>query len=157
MDTSSTVVPAAGVAIFDAQARLLLGRHCHDGRWATFGGRVEEGESTRGAAVREVEEEIGVLLTERLHKLGVFGGSSLYTVDYPDWGPTTYEVTMYATIVRQPLKTVPHIAEIAEVRWVGISELDSIELAPDMREIIPAACTWHSIVALRPIDQLPDC
>ena len=144
MDLNSGAVPAAGVAIFNAHAQILLGTHHRDGRWATFGGRVEAGESSREAAVREVLEEVGVRLSGDLHELGVFGGSSLYTVSYPGWGPTSYEVTMYAAIVHRTLNIVRQTTEIAEVRWIDVSALDDVDLACDMQEIIPAACTWYS-------------
>ncbi|WP_420360753.1 NUDIX hydrolase [Actinopolymorpha rutila] len=38
---------AAGVAVFSPDGHLLLGRHAHDGRWATIGGAVEPGETPR--------------------------------------------------------------------------------------------------------------
>lgn len=67
--------------------------------------------SARGAAHREVREKLGVLLTDPFEELGVFGGSSLYTVDYPGWGPTTYEVTMFATISRRRSEHQDHDQE----------------------------------------------
>jgi 8-oxo-dGTP diphosphatase len=47
--------------------RVLLGlkkRGFGAGKWNGFGGKVEEGESIRGAAVREVAEECGLLIQE---------------------------------------------------------------------------------------------
>ncbi|SDT42581.1 NUDIX domain-containing protein [Microlunatus soli] len=143
--SESSVVRAAGVAIFNDSAQLLLGRHQHDRRWATFGGRVEAGESAPNAAIREVREELGLELAGQIQELGVFGDSPIYTVNYPDWGPTTYEVTMFATILRGHVELVLDTEEIAEARWIDASDVARIELARDMQEIVPAACAWHSI------------
>ncbi len=110
---------------------------------------MEATESARDAAVREVSEELGLRLTEQLHELGVLGGSPSYTVDYPDWGPTTYEVTMFVTVVRRRLDVVLATAEIADARWVAVSEVDRIELARDMEEIVPVTCAWYSALTSR--------
>jgi ADP-ribose pyrophosphatase YjhB (NUDIX family) len=87
------VTAAAGVAIFDTEHRLLLGKHVHDSRWATFGGAVEPGETTMDAARREVREEIDIEVRDLL-LLGTFEGDDIYTVQYQG-GAETYAVTMY--------------------------------------------------------------
>ena len=70
------LAPAAGIALFDAQGRLLLAKHVHDGRWGTPGGAVEPGETPREAAMREFQEEIGLRVDE-CELIGAYGGPSL--------------------------------------------------------------------------------
>ncbi|MEA4923198.1 MAG: NUDIX hydrolase [Eubacteriaceae bacterium] len=50
------------VVIFDEEMRLLMVRQHHEGRdiWMVPGGAIEDGETARVAAVREVKEETGL-------------------------------------------------------------------------------------------------
>lgn len=65
--------PAAIVLVIGSDDRVALGRHVDwpDGRFSTFAGFVEAGESAEAAAIREVHEESGLRLDpERLQYLG---------------------------------------------------------------------------------------
>jgi 8-oxo-dGTP pyrophosphatase MutT (NUDIX family) len=48
----------------EGEPRILLVRQSHDGRdiWMPPGGAIEEGESSRDAAIREVMEETGLIV-----------------------------------------------------------------------------------------------
>ncbi|RNI24910.1 NUDIX domain-containing protein [Flexivirga caeni] len=131
---------AAGVAVFRSDGALLLGRHTHDDRWATFGGAVEPGEDAVRAATRELREETGLVVTD-VEELGSFGGSDAYTVLYRDGSTEAYEVTMFATIIDDS-RWQPDGAEIAEIAWFSSAEMPMIDLAPDMVDIVPAAFAW---------------
>lgn len=133
--------PAAGVAIFDRVGEILLGRHAHDGCWATFGGTIEPGEDARSAALREVREEIGVAL-QRLDPLGTFGQTPIYTVRYADGTAEEYEVTMFCAIVDPRCVPMADLAEIIATRWFSRDMVKSTGLACDMADIIPAAFDW---------------
>lgn len=53
--------------------KVLLGmkkRGFGEGRWNGFGGKIEEGESIEDAAVREIEEEVGII-PSNLIEMGV--------------------------------------------------------------------------------------
>jgi 8-oxo-dGTP pyrophosphatase MutT (NUDIX family) len=136
LEVDCVVTAAAGVAIFDTEHRLLLGKHVHDSRWATFGGAVEPGETTMDAARREVREEIDIEVRDLL-LLGTFEGDDIYTVQYPG-GAETYAVTMYVCWL-DGITPRPDTEEISEVRWFHSEHLDSVDLAADMRDIVPAA------------------
>jgi NAD+ diphosphatase len=58
--------PAVIVAVVDDQDRLLLGRNAQwpEGRFSVLAGFVEPGESFEAAVMREVEEEVGILVTD---------------------------------------------------------------------------------------------
>jgi NAD+ diphosphatase len=58
--------PAVIVAVVDDQDRLLLGRNAQwpEGRFSVLAGFVEPGESFEAAVVREVQEEVGIVVTD---------------------------------------------------------------------------------------------
>ncbi len=80
-------VPCAGGLVFDEHGRLLLirrGTPPAQGSWSVPGGRVEAGESTEQACVREVAEETGLdvrvlRLAGRVHRDGP--GGVVYAID----------------------------------------------------------------------------
>lgn len=65
---SSEIVPAVGVLIFKDDSVLLVkheeGAGHLTGTWALPSGRLNEGESEKKAAVRELEEEAGLTASE---------------------------------------------------------------------------------------------
>jgi len=68
-----TVGAAGGAAFFLCQRALRMSRHA--GQWALPGGRIDPGETTLEAALRELDEELGV----RLEPASVVG----WLDDYP--------------------------------------------------------------------------
>lgn len=66
MQNFSTPVLVVAVALIDRHGRILLQRRRlggeHGGLWEFPGGKVEPGETPQSAAVREIEEELGVRL-----------------------------------------------------------------------------------------------
>ncbi|MFF0156628.1 NUDIX domain-containing protein [Streptomyces sp. NPDC005263] len=54
-------LPGVSAVVFDDDGRVLLNRRSDTGRWALIGGIPEPGEQPAACAVREVEEETGVV------------------------------------------------------------------------------------------------
>lgn len=54
---------AAGLVLRDASGRILLTKPPYRDYWQTVGGIVEDHESPRQAALREAQEEIGLVLS----------------------------------------------------------------------------------------------
>lgn len=121
------VVVVAGAVVHDG--RLLVARRTRPsalaGCWELPGGKVEAGETERGALARELAEELDVTVDvgARLGpELAVGGGLLLhcYRVDITDG--------------------VPRAAETGhdEVRWIAADELDALPWLPQDRDLLPA-------------------
>lgn len=106
---------SAAVIIEDGRA-LLVRRRIPDGDlvWSFPSGKVEPGESGEQAAVRETLEEVGLdvgavkNLGERIH-------------------PATGRRMVY--IVCEVVSGLAHVAapaELAEVRWISLAEVDEL-------------------------------
>lgn len=99
---------------------VLVGRR-NDGKppWTFIAGEVEPGESPEDAAVREVKEETGCLISagevigERVHP--ATGRHMIYITGHPTHGTDVF---------------VGDEAELADVRWASLAEAD--ELLPGM-------------------------
>jgi 8-oxo-dGTP pyrophosphatase MutT (NUDIX family) len=137
--TDLLLTPAAGVALFDGEGRLLLARHVDDGHWGTPGGGVEPGESPRDAAVREFEEEVG-LRVENCELIGAYGGPE-FLIRYPSGDLTAYVVIWYGC--RGANGTVALQAdELQEVGWFSEAEAMELDLSREMRLMVPDAFRW---------------
>jgi 8-oxo-dGTP pyrophosphatase MutT (NUDIX family) len=60
--TSNTVTRGRACAIVRTDGRILLNRYGGDSFWALPGGAVEAGEFSADALVRELQEELGVMV-----------------------------------------------------------------------------------------------
>lgn len=112
----------AGVIIFES--RILLGRRAdhksNPGKWEFPGGKVEPGESSFDAIVRELQEELGLQVTP------------IRTFDISSTLVNQQLITLECILCR-----VNEIADISsidhdEVRWFTVMDLYALDLAlPD--------------------------
>jgi 8-oxo-dGTP pyrophosphatase MutT (NUDIX family) len=117
------VLPSAAVAIHDKERRLLLGLHSEKNLWVLPGGLIEAGELPADAAVREVWEEMGVLV-HLTGILGVYGGEKLL-VQYANGDQASYVNVLFSgRIVKGELSADGQ--EILEARYFGQAELAAI-------------------------------
>ncbi len=98
--------PAVIVAVVDDDDRLLLGRNAQwpEGRFSVLAGFVEPGESFEAAVVREVEEEVGIPVTDV-----TFLGNQPWP--FPSSAMVGYRARATNTLLN------PDRLEIAEARW----------------------------------------
>jgi 8-oxo-dGTP pyrophosphatase MutT (NUDIX family) len=119
------VLPSAAVAIHDEEKRLLLGLHAEKKLWVLPGGLIEPGELPADGAVREVWEEMG-LVVELTGILGVYGGEPL-VIQYSNGDRASYVTVLFSgRISRGTLEADGQ--EILEARYFSRAELNSIPL-----------------------------
>ena len=139
-DTTGAARPvrAAVGAVVIVDARLLLVRRAHDpqaGRWSLPGGRVEAGESLRGAVVREVAEETG---------LHVDVGAVVGVVERDGPG-VTYRITDFDAVVRAG--TARAGDDATALVWASAHDLERLALVDGLAEFLAA----HGVTSrLRP-------
>lgn len=113
------------------QKVLLLKRHPEKlagGFWCLPGGKKEEGESPKSAAIRELKEEVGIKVKEEetVH-LG-----TLY-IQFPE---IQYSFYIYRKeFVKKPLVTL-NLTESSEARWVSLGEAKQLPIIHDAYSIL---------------------
>lgn len=96
------------------------------GRWNGFGGKVEEGESIKAAAARELEEEAKVASAD-LRKRG------LLTFSF-EGNPEVLEVHIFSG---SAIQGVPQETDEMRPRWFKVSDIPYDAMWPDDRHWLP--------------------
>jgi 8-oxo-dGTP diphosphatase len=116
-------VPVVCAVIIDGTGRVLLAQRPpekHLGmKWEFPGGKVEDGESPQRALIREIKEELGCdIVFER--------ALPLFNHDY---GIVVIRMIPFVCTLA-PGSTEPHPHEHIALRWVPVTDLPGIDLAP---------------------------
>jgi ADP-ribose pyrophosphatase YjhB (NUDIX family) len=123
--TELLLLPSVSVLVKDDDGRLMLVRHADSGLWGLIGGAVEVDERPEEAAVRETEEETG-LLVEPTRLVTVLGGPG-FRVTYPNGDETAYVTIVYEARVRGGVERADG-DETTELGWFRIEDLRTIDL-----------------------------
>ena len=122
-------IDCVGVICFRGDDVLLIQRGTapRKGEWSIPGGRIENGESERDAALRELFEETGVMAAL---------GSKVATVDAKFEG-FNYRLHDYAA---RWISGAPRFGDDAiDARFVAPEALDALGMWPKTREVIKTA------------------
>ena len=127
-----TLVVAA--AIFDASGRVLIaerppGKHMA-GRWEFPGGKVAAGESEEAALVRELEEELGIEVTDARPMMRL-------THHYPD---RDVELSMWRV---ERYRGEPRPLDGQRLKWVERAQLGCEDILEADRPFVAALVQWQ--------------
>ncbi len=114
-------LPGVGAVVFDDDGRVLLGRRADDGRWTIITGMVEPNEDPAPAAVREVEEEAGVVVeVEHLIDVHVTG-----PMTFPNGDQCSFLTTVFRCRYLSG-KAQVNDDESTDVGWFSLDELPEL-------------------------------
>lgn len=120
-------IHVSAAVIRDGAGRLLLVRKQGTTSFMQPGGKPEPGESGAETLVRELAEELGVVIGMHvLRSRGVFRA--------PAANEPGFDVVANVFDVDLGDQVPSAAAEIAELRWVGADEAQTIDVAPLARE-----------------------
>jgi 8-oxo-dGTP pyrophosphatase MutT (NUDIX family) len=122
----------SAVILIDRDGRVLLHHRTDDGTWGLPGGALEPGERLEDAAVREVQEEVG-LKCGSLRLFGIYAGPEMY-YRYPN-GHEVHNVSVIY-LCREfsgAIRVDP--AEGKDARFFAIEDLPAA-ISPPIRVVI---------------------
>lgn len=129
------VLPSVAVLPRDDNGRVLLVKVSDTGLWAAIGGAIEPDESPEDAAVRESQEEAGVVV-ELKAILRVLGGPE-FRLMYPNGDETSYVTTVFDGRVIDGVPR-PDGDETLDVRWWPVDDLPYGEMSTFTRALMTA-------------------
>ena len=133
------LVPAAAVAAFDPEGRLLLVRSPVYGVWTLPGGAVDPDEDPTVAAVREAKEEAGVDV-EIEGIVGSYGGPE-FRMRYENGDAIGYVMTVYRAAWRRG-EARPDGDETADARFFERAAIAALPLPKWAPRVL--ADVWRS-------------
>ena len=126
-----TVIKAGGGVVRNDENQFLF--IFRKGKWDLPKGKLDEGEKTKKAAVREVEEECGI----KVSKLGDLLCKTWHV--YEEKGQVVFKKTTWYHMKAKRQELVPQLEEgITEARWVASGDFDYLKqnTFPLIRDII---------------------
>ena len=115
------VLVAAGVLIEDGRVLLTqrkAGTHLA-GTWELPGGKIEPGEDPRDALMRELREELGI-------EVVVLAPMEVTSFAYPE----KHVLLLFFEVRRAEGSPAPRAIDVADLRWAGPEDLDTLEFPP---------------------------
>jgi 8-oxo-dGTP diphosphatase len=126
-------IHVSAAVIVDAEGRVLVVRKQGTTRFMQPGGKPEAGESAAETLIRELHEELGLLLDEAdLRPLGTFISAAA--------NEPGHRVVAEAFATSVDPGSVSVQAELAELRWITPADLATLPLAPlSVEHLLPLA------------------
>ena len=127
MQNFSTPVFVVAVALIDEDRRVLLQRRRlgseHGGLWEFPGGKIEPGETPQAAALREIDEELAVVLDPAALVPLTFASDA-------DSPPPPRRAVVILLYTCRSWQGEAECRDGEEIRWFAPSELTGLEMPP---------------------------
>lgn len=131
LEKSPTIMLVVAAALDDGAGRLLMQKRPpgkqHGGLWEFPGGKVEPGETTGFALVRELNEELGIAVAEGDLEPAAFAEGA------PDPRKRAIVILLY-TIRRWQGKPVAE--PDSEIGWFRLDEIEQLDVPPLDKDLI---------------------
>lgn len=112
----------AGIAITDLEGRVLLGKRSDGQGWCLAGGKIEPGETSKQAALRELKEEFGIELKNKTDVVsnGYFFGPAIIKGKKQT---AISEVYIYQLDTNEKLNFGDRTNEMTEIKWFTFNDI----------------------------------
>ena len=124
-----SLLPVVAAALVDLEGRVLLQQRPEGkslaGLWEFPGGKVEPGETPEAALIRELEEELAIVVPHACLAPATFASASL--------GDRHLLLLLYIT---RKWTGVPRALEATALRWVKPNEMHALPMPPADRPLI---------------------
>ena len=111
--------------VLNPEGQVLLVKHTYQPHWYLPGGGVKKGESARAAVIRELKEEVGIIVSEHDALLfGIYHHMYLGVNDYP----IIYVVKNYSN-------SIANSGEIEQMGWFAYDALPEMVSPGTMRRL----------------------
>lgn len=133
--------PLVGTSIVPRRAdgSLVLIKRRDDGCWALPGGLVDWGETLEQAAVRELGEETGLVVTQIGRLVGVYSS--------PERDPRMHSVCVVIEALVEGSVAVQDVLEVEAVQDFAIADIPFDNLAHDHRQQLKDYLEGHTALA----------
>ena len=141
---------ASGIVLNHRHDQVLLVHHHKLGRWLYPGGHIDPNEDPAQAAQREVLEETGihthVITDPPFHHPAVTTHPNPFAiiemdVTDPVTGPHRHIDMLYVLHAATKAPTA-QIREVAEARWVTLTDITGFDMPPELPALVTAAACW---------------
>lgn len=123
------MIRVAAALIFDSQGNFLIAERAHGklaGKWEFPGGKIENGETEEEAVVREIQEELGILIVPE-KVAGIFSHT---------YAEQEIELALIRCSPFDGSQKIVSDGSHAAHAWVQFSDCENYDLAPLDREIV---------------------
>jgi len=126
---ASLLLPVVAAALVDLEGRVLLQQRPEGkslaGLWEFPGGKIEPGETPEAALIRELEEELAIVVPHACLAPATFASAPL--------GDRHLLLLLYIT---RKWTGVPRALEATALRWVRPNEMHALPMPPADRPLI---------------------
>src|SRR5215472_11261543 len=128
---ANSVVPSANVIVVNDQDEILMIRRTDNDNWAVPGGGMDPGESITDTAVRETQEETGIVC-EITSLVGIYTNPN-HVILYTSNGEVRQEFSIVFTAKPVGGALRPS-SESSEPQWVAPDAIPGLQMHPSMRQ-----------------------